>query len=55
MVEVLLMVLLRLRDVLSIVVYDGIENSVYYNSTKVGVVCRRSPNLNMGLFSNALS
>ena len=26
-----------------------------YNSSRVGVVCRMSPNLNMGLFPNALS
>ena len=33
-----------------------LNNSVEdYNSSRVGVVCRVSPNLNMGLFPNALS
>ena len=37
-------------------VHDGINDSVEdYNSSRVGVVCRLSPNLNMRFFPNASS
>ena len=47
---------IKLYSLLNFVfVHDGIENCVEDYSSRVGVGCRVSPNLNMGLFTNALS